>query len=120
MLAYEQTGKYVSERHADASAEGKLTSGKIAGMLSKKFGEKITAKEVKPFAGEWHHSGFYQGNRGSTMGRTYFFPPNTDLEELYKKVCEARANAAEIGAEWLRKAKIDVERIDQYPAGEET
>ena len=99
MLAYEETGKYVSERHAEASAEGKLTSGKIAGMLSKKFGKKITAKEVKPFASEWHHSGFYQGNRGSTMGRTYFFAPNTDLEKLYKEVCEARANAAEIAAE---------------------
>ena len=101
MLAYEETGKYISERHAEAASEGKLTAGRIAEIMNRQFdaNPKIAAKELKPFAAEWHHGGFYKGNRGSTMGRTYFFAADTNLEELYKKVMAARDEAATIAAE---------------------
>ena len=35
MLAYEETGKYVSERHAEAKASGNLTAGEMAKLLNK-------------------------------------------------------------------------------------
>ncbi len=90
-LAIEQIGKYVSERHAEASANGLLTAGEVAKKLRKMSGEKITAAELKPFADEWHHGGFYKGGSGSTMGRTYFFYPDTNLTELAHKVLAERA-----------------------------
>lgn len=94
--------KYVSERHAEAKAAGKLTAGQVAAKLNRKFkpAVKIKAKELKPFANEWHHSGFYKGSSsGSTMGRTYFFDAATNLDQLYKLVCDARIEAAKAAAE---------------------
>ena len=90
MLAHEETGKYVSERHAEATAEGKVTAGQMAQKLSRVAGFKIAAKELKEFAAEWHHSGFYRGGNGQTMGRTYFFDPDCDLQQLLAKVMANR------------------------------
>ena len=106
MLAYEETGKYVSKRHAEASAEGKLTAGNVAAIINRRFKPepKVTAKELKEFAPEWHHSGFYKGSNGSTMGRTYFFPADTDFDELFQRVCKTREYNARIEAE------ADIER----------
>ena len=98
MLAYEETGKYVSERHAEAKAEGKLTAGQVARILRNRD-VKITAKELKRYATEWHHSGFYKGSNGSTMGRTYFFPVDTDFDALVKKINEARMEESLIARE---------------------
>jgi hypothetical protein len=80
MLAKEKglTGKCVSERHYYAS-QSKLTAGEAARLLSRKTGSKMLAKDVKGLylthfghEPEWHHSGFYQGAGGRTMGRTFF------------------------------------------------
>jgi len=100
-LAYESTGKYVSERHAGATAAGKLTAGQIAVRLRRATGDKsIKAAELKPFSTEWHHSGFYKGPNGrSGMGRTYFFSADTDMDKLYQAVLDNRAKAARIAAE---------------------
>ncbi len=70
--------KCVSERHYAASQE-KLTAGEAAKYITKRVGSKVLAKDVKCLylthygrEPEWHHSGFYQGGRGKTMGRTFF------------------------------------------------
>jgi len=103
-LANKTTGKYVSERHAEATSNGLLTAGQIAKKM-RKIGMKVKAAELKPYANEWHHSGFYKGSNGSTMGRTYFFRPNTDLRRLYEQVLADRQETARIEAE------PDVERF---------
>lgn len=76
------SSKVVSERHFYASRE-KLTAGEAAKSLGKMLDAKVSAKEIveafKLLNGlepEWHHSGFYKGLHGSTMGRTYFFTEN--------------------------------------------
>lgn len=81
-------GVYNSNRHKEAKLNGKLTAGEVAKILNKQFKPevKINAKELKPYATEWHHSGFYKGYNGSRMGRTYFFDPETNFSELYKKI----------------------------------
>lgn len=96
MLAYEETGKYVSERHAVARSEGKLTAGEMAKKLNNQFKiePKIKATELKLFATEWHHSGFYKGGGGSTMGRTYFFNPDCNLNVLLSQIQAARLEEA--------------------------
>ena len=73
------SSKMVSERHYYAS-QSKYTAGEAAKILSRQLGRKISAKEmVKMYEvlegrePEWHHSGFYKGANGSTMGRTFFF-----------------------------------------------
>lgn len=78
MLATSISGKCVSLRHHYASQE-KLTAGDAAKYISKSVGTKVLAKEVKSLyityyghEPEWHHSGFYYGNRGKQMGRTFF------------------------------------------------
>ena len=68
-LSFEQTGKYTSERHERAVQSGKLTAGQAAKIISKITGEKVSAKQLKQYSTEWHHSGFY--SKG--MGKTYFF-----------------------------------------------
>ena len=93
----------VSERHEQATAAGKLTAGQMAARLNRVFktDPKIKAAELKPFAVEWHHSGFIPGKTygGSHMGRTYFFGPNTDRALLYDSVMAARMESAQIEAE---------------------
>lgn len=80
MLAYQNglSSKCVSERHVYAS-RNKLTAGDAAKRMTKALGTKVLAKDVKELyvthfgrEAEWHHSGFYQGGSGRTMGRTFF------------------------------------------------
>lgn len=72
------SSKCVSERHYAAS-QVKMTAGEAAKYITKRVGRKVLAKDVKaPYLAhygrepEWHHSGFYQGGSGKTMGRTFF------------------------------------------------
>ena len=79
MLAFEETGKYVSENHYIAS-KSKLTAGEAVKVIFKKTKIKILAKELPKLyyqqfndSMEWHHSGFYSSNqKGKQMGKTYF------------------------------------------------
>ena len=80
MLAYQAglSDKCVSERHMYAS-RNKMTAGDAAKKMTKALGTKVLAKDVKELyqmqyhrEAEWHHSGFYQGGNGRTMGRTFF------------------------------------------------
>ena len=75
------THKVVSERHYMAS-QTLLTAGDAAKFITKAVGRKVSAKDVKllyelQFVSEmeWHHSGFFSGTSGQTMGRTYFISP---------------------------------------------
>jgi DNA-binding transcriptional regulator YdaS (Cro superfamily) len=79
-LAFEQTGKYVSEQHESARRRGLLTAGEVAAKIRKATGRQVSAKDLRPYADEWHHSGFYAGK----MGKTWFFRPNT-IEFLITK-----------------------------------
>lgn len=72
------SSKCVSERHYKASYE-KMTAGEAAKYITKRVGRKVLAKDVKALymthygrEPEWHHSGFYRGVSGKTMGRTFF------------------------------------------------
>lgn len=98
-MALANNGKVVSERHAEASNHGMLTAGQVAQILRRKFKIKIKAKDLRDFADEWHHSGFYKGSAGSTMGRTYFFRPDVDLKSLAARIEEIQAEEAEIANE---------------------
>jgi hypothetical protein len=100
-LSVEYTGKYTSERHQAAIESGKLTAGQVAKLINKQFKTDIKATELKQFATEWHHSGFYKGASGSTMGRTYFFTIEgpADIERLYNKAIAARQEAARLAEE---------------------
>ena len=79
MLAFEESGKYVSENHYIAS-KSKLTAGEAVKVIFKKTKIKILAKELPKLyyqqfndSMEWHHSGFYSSNqKGKQMGKTYF------------------------------------------------
>ena len=91
MLAKELglTNKVVSERHYYASLH-KLTAGEAAKDLSKVVGKKVSAKDIKELYTEqfgkemeWHHSGFYKGKYGNTMGRTFFISKD-ELEIITK------------------------------------
>jgi hypothetical protein len=125
-LAFETTGKYVSERHAAATETGKLTAGEVSKRL-KKVGINISAKEVvesyKTLTGrepEWHHSGFYKPAGGhSTMGRTFFFAAsdvnmlalrNSEVADIKaRENAKAAAELAKAIAEEARKREIRVQ-----------
>lgn len=79
-LAFESTGKYVSERHKAARQRGLYTAGEAAAKIRKISGAQVSAKDIRPFADEWHHSGFYAGK----MGKTWFFREDT-IEFLIQK-----------------------------------
>lgn len=81
------TSKVVSERHYRAS-QVKFTAGQAAKFITKAVNKKLSAKDVRSLFKlkfkcdmEWHHSGFYKGTSGQTMGRTYFISPN-DMQQL--------------------------------------
>lgn len=92
--------KCVSERHYAAS-QVKLTAGEAAKSLTKKVGTKVLAKDVKSLymthygrEPEWHHSGFYTGGNGKTMGRTFFLSEEEvqTLADNYKAIVQKRAD----------------------------
>lgn len=92
--------KCVSERHYAAS-QVKLTAGEAAKSLTKKVGTKVLAKDVKCLymthygrEPEWHHSGFYSGTGGKTMGRTFFLSEEEvqTLADNYQAIVQKRAD----------------------------
>jgi hypothetical protein len=101
MLAYELgISKCVSERHIYASSR-KLTAGNAAKQLTKLVGRKVLAADIKEFyqmhfhhEAEWHHSGFYRGGSGKTMGRTFFISDEEvqELAEHYTELVQQRAD----------------------------
>jgi hypothetical protein len=102
-LSVAQTGKYTSERHEAAKQSGKFTAGEVARLINNRFKleQKITAAELRPFATEWHHSGFYkQAGSRSTMGKTWFFDlSKITIEKLVELVLQKREEGARIAAE---------------------
>lgn len=102
MLAY-QTGlsnKCVSERHVYAS-RNKLTAGDAAKKMTRALGTKVLTKDVKELyqthynrEAEWHHSGFYHGGSGRTMGRTFFLSEEEvqTLIDNYATLVQKRAD----------------------------
>lgn len=75
-----------SENYQDAEAKGLLKAGAVASLLSKKFNTKISAKELIPFAREWHHAGIFKVGDRLKGKRVYFFHPsqieNIPLEKI--------------------------------------
>ncbi len=75
--------KMVSLNHQIAIEAGKLTAGQVAKILRKRgLLKNVTARELQKYAPEWHHSGFFRKRSRWKMGKTYFFPPDVNLEEL--------------------------------------
>jgi hypothetical protein len=68
---YAAQGK--SNNFLAARAAGRLTAGQAAKLLSKRFGRKITAKQVEPLAVEFHHAGRFGANKAR---RVFFFAPD--------------------------------------------
>lgn len=100
-LSTRLTGRYTSVRHEKAKLS-KHTAGEAAKIITQKTGEKLPAKKLvsnwKVLFGqepEWHHAGFYKGNRGSTMGRTFFFN-NSDIEDYLANLPELETKLSEI------------------------
>jgi hypothetical protein len=73
MSQYLRQGK--SENYQDAEGKGLLKAGDVARLLTKKFNEKISAKELTPFASEWHHAGVFKASNALKGKRVYFFSP---------------------------------------------
>ena len=116
------TDKVVSERHYYAS-KTKQTAGESAKLITKSVGIKISAKDLKSLYKlrygcnmEWHHSGFFNGTSGQTMGRTYFISPEStkdiidNFETLYHLFEEQKRNDEEIVYafywEWVNKGSV--------------
>jgi len=72
-LSINYSGKYTSANHYAAQERGLKTAGEAAREISKATGKKILARDIRPWATEWHHSGFY----GRNMGKTWFFDQDT-------------------------------------------
>lgn len=91
----------VSERHAAARADdSKLTAGELATAM-RRAGMRVTARELQPFATEWHHAGW---NPKGGMGRCYFFAAADatpdGMARLFGRVESARAAAAQPRFGW--------------------
>lgn len=80
MSKYLQEGK--SENYQDAEARQLLKAGEVAALLAKKFKIKITAKELAPFATEWHHAGVFKTTSGRLKGKRVYFFNNADIEKI--------------------------------------
>ncbi|MCF6401276.1 hypothetical protein L3C95_00215 [Chitinophaga filiformis] len=92
MRKYLQEGK--SENYQDAEDKQLLKAGEVATLLSRKFNTKISAKEIEPFASEWHHAGVFKSGNGLKGRRVYFFK-EADVDKVtLEKILENRAKAA--------------------------
>lgn len=81
MQQYIRQGK--SENYLMAEERGLKKAGEVAAALSKKFGEKVSAKDLIPFAKEWHHAGVFQraGSNRLSGKRVYFLHPG-DIDAI--------------------------------------
>lgn len=96
---YIQQGK--SNNYLLAQAEGKLTAGEAAKILSKKFGIKVLAKNIEHLATEWHHAGVFKKYDGKVGGKKiYFF----SLEEL------DRITVEQLGVETVKGFYVGFEK----------
>ena len=96
MRKYLQEGK--SENYQDAEDKQLLKAGEVAALLSKKFNTKISAKEIAPFASEWHHAGVFKSGNGLKGRRVYFFR-NADINKItLEKILENKAKATQKAA----------------------
>jgi len=73
---YAAQGK--SNNYLAAQAAGRLTAGQAAKVLSKRLGRPVKAKDLEPFATEYHHAGCFGGNKA----RRVFFFAAADLERI--------------------------------------
>jgi hypothetical protein len=93
MRKYLQEGK--SENYQDAEDKQLLKAGEVATLLSKKFNNKISAKEIEVFASEWHHAGVFKSGNGLKGRRVYFFK-EADVDKVsLEKILENRAKAVQ-------------------------
>ena len=65
---YYEQGK--SNSFLVAQAEGKLTAGQAAKVLSRRLGVPVKAQDIEPLAVEFHHAGAFGGGKAK---RVYFF-----------------------------------------------
>ncbi len=79
-----------SENYQDAEAKGLLKAGAVATLLSKKFNTKISAKELIPFATEWHHAGIFKVGDRLKGKRVYFFHPSQIEDISLEKILQNR------------------------------
>ncbi|PWV54513.1 hypothetical protein C7475_1021273 [Chitinophaga sp. S165] len=96
MRKYLQEGK--SENYQDAEDKQLLKAGEVAALLSKKFNNKISAKEIEIFASEWHHAGVFKSGNGLKGRRVYFFKEADVNKVSLEKILENRAKAAQKAA----------------------
>jgi len=102
------TSKVVSERHYYAS-QTMFTAGESAKIITKSVGRKVSAKDLKFLYElhygthmEWHHSGFFSGISGRTMGRPYFISPDEmqdiieNFDTLFPVLEEHKKSAEEV------------------------
>lgn len=80
-----------SENYQDAEAKGLLKAGAVATLLSKKFNTKISAKELIPFAREWHHAGIFKVGDRLKGKRVYFFHADDVDKVPLEKILQNRA-----------------------------
>ena len=108
-----------SNSHILAQNQGKLTAGAAAKILTKKFGIKISAKDLKPLSTEWHHAGHFKGFNGGQAGKTYFFTqdqvnqitPET-IENSRKLLADKLVMESQDVKGWF--VKFDRVRINSY------
>jgi hypothetical protein len=84
-----------SENYQDAEEKGLLKAGEVATRLSKKFGVKITAKELEVFATEWHHAGIFKSGNALKGRRVYFFNISVVDNISLQKILDNRARNAQ-------------------------
>lgn len=85
MGEYAAQGK--SNNFIAAQEAGRLTAGQAARALTKRFGRKITAREIEPLAREFHHAGRF-GRRQAK--RVFFFSP-AEIEAITLEQIERAA-----------------------------
>lgn len=85
-----------SENYQDAEEKGLLKAGAVATLLSKKFNTKISAKELIPFAREWHHAGIFKVGNRLKGKRVYFFHAD-DVDTIpLEKILQNREKEAPV------------------------
>ena len=90
-----------SENYQDAEAKGLLKAGAVATLLSKKFNTKISAKELIPFAREWHHAGIFKVGERLKGKRVYFFHAD-DVEKISVEKIEQNRNKTPASTEHVQ------------------
>lgn len=93
MRKYLQEGK--SENYQDAEDKQLLKAGEVAALLSRKYNNKISAKEIEVFASEWHHAGVFKSGNGLKGRRVYFFREADVNKITLEKILENRAKAVQ-------------------------